>query len=160
MDPVALLDRRGTLVRANVGLARVLARPIVEIVGSHYPDLVGAPRAGSSDPIAESLADGKARTEEARFEGLPGVQLVTTSPYHDAEGALQGAVVIIKDVNDLKEQQERCRPLRLADIGQLAAGVAHEINTPLASTSCAGVFCASATRACSPSTPSRTSRAT
>jgi signal transduction histidine kinase len=62
------------------------------------------------------------------------VQQVTASPYNDAEGARQGAVVIIKDVNDLKEQQERLQQAsRLADIGQLAAGVAHEINTPLAS---------------------------
>ncbi len=59
---------------------------------------------------------------------------MTASPYHDVDGALQGAVVIIKDVNDLKEQQERLQQAsRLADIGQLAAGVAHEINTPLAS---------------------------
>jgi signal transduction histidine kinase len=43
-------------------------------------------------------------------------------------------VVMLKDVSDRREQQERLqRSARLADIGQLAAGVAHEINTPLAS---------------------------
>jgi signal transduction histidine kinase len=134
VDPVALLDRRGMVLRANVGLASVLGRPIAEIVGSPYLQLLGQLRPGSTDPIAESLADGQARTEEARFEGLPGVQLVTASPYTDADGLLRGAVVILKDVNDLKEQQERLQQAsRMADIGQLAAGVAHEINTPLAS---------------------------
>ena len=134
VDPVALIDRNGMVVRANLGLARVLERPIGEIVGAPYPSLLGVPRPGSADPIGQSLADGEARTEEVRFESLPGVQQVTASPYNVTDGVLQGAVVIIKDVNDLKEQQERLQQAsRLADIGQLAAGVAHEINTPLAS---------------------------
>ena len=134
VDPVALIDRNGMVVRANLGLARVLERPIGEIVGAPYPSLLGVPRPGSADPIGQSLADGEARTEEVRFESLPGVQQVTASPYSVTDGVLQGAVVIIKDVNDLKEQQERLQQAsRLADIGQLAAGVAHEINTPLAS---------------------------
>jgi signal transduction histidine kinase len=134
VDPVALIDRNGTVVRANLGLARVLELPIGEIVGAPYPSLLGVPRPGFADPIGQSLADGEARTEEVRFESLPGVQQVTASPYSVTDGVLQGAVVIIKDVNDLKEQQERLQQAsRLADIGQLAAGVAHEINTPLAS---------------------------
>jgi signal transduction histidine kinase len=134
VDPVALLDRNGVVIRGNLGLARVLDLPIGEIIGAPYPALLGRPRPGWTDPIGESLADGHARTVEVRFEGLPGVQLVTASPYTDAEGVLQGAVVIVKDVNDIKEQQERLQQAsRLADIGQLAAGVAHEINTPLAS---------------------------
>jgi signal transduction histidine kinase len=62
------------------------------------------------------------------------VQQVTTSPLHGADGGVDGLVVILKDVADLKEQQERMlQAARLADIGLLAAGVAHEINTPLAS---------------------------
>src|SRR5438876_994968 len=120
VDPVALIDRNGTVVRANLGLARVLGLPIAKIVGTPYPALLGVPRPGSADPIGQSLADGEARTEEVRFESLPGVQQVTSSPYHVADGVLQGAVVIIKDVNDLKEQQERLQQAsRLADIGQL-----------------------------------------
>jgi len=134
VDPVALLDPRGIVVRANLGLARVVGRSILEIVGTDYTALLGQPTPGSADPIAASLADGLPRTEEARYFSLPGVQQVTTSPFNDPGGTRRGLVVLLKDMSDAKEQQERLlQASRLADIGQLAAGVAHEINTPLAS---------------------------
>ena len=99
-----------------------------------------------------------------RYASLSSVHEVTTSPLLDDGGAVQGVVVTLKDVSPRRDQQERfLRSARLADIGQLAAGVAHEINTP------AGLHRPArgepaqdgrATRASSPSTPSRTSRAT
>lgn len=132
VDPVAILDADGTVVRANLGLARVLRRPVQEIVSLRYPELLGA--AGPRDPIAQSLADRAPRTAEASYAALSGVQQVSASPLPEEDGGAQGLVVILKDVNDLKAQQERLlRAARLADIGQLAAGVAHEISTPLAS---------------------------
>ena len=134
VDPVALLDRSGTVRRANLGLAHVLGLPMRELLDRPYAEILGAPGPGHPDPIAASLADGAARTEETGYARLPGVQQVTVSPHRDSAGALQELVVILKDVNHIKEQQERLRQsARLADIGQLAAGVAHEINTPLAS---------------------------
>jgi signal transduction histidine kinase len=61
------------------------------------------------------------------------LRLVTTSPLNDEAGA-RAVVAIFKDVSGQREQQERLlQASRLADVGQLAAGVAHEINTPLAS---------------------------
>jgi two-component system NtrC family sensor kinase len=134
VDPVALLDRSGTVRRTNLGLARAIGRPMRDVLGVSYPELLGAPQTGQLDPIAASLADGAARTAEASYARLPGIQQVTVSPHRDGAGVLQELVVILKDVNVIKEQQERLRQsARLADIGQLAAGVAHEINTPLAS---------------------------
>lgn len=134
VDPVAILDRAGHVVRANRGLARVLGRSATEVPSPHYTALLGTPTDGSPDPIAESLADGNARTGELRFSALGGTRQVTTSPLAHQAGGLRGLVVILKDITDLKEQQERfLQASRLADIGQLAGGVAHEINTPLAS---------------------------
>jgi signal transduction histidine kinase len=139
VDPLFLLDAKGVVVRANRELARAVVRPVEQVGGAHYADLLGPPvPAGGdeapADPIAQTLADGKPRNVEMRYAGLSSAHEVTTSPLLDERGAPQGAVVTLKDVSPRRDQQERfLRAARLADIGQLAAGVAHEINTPLAS---------------------------
>ena len=84
--------------------------------------------------MAETLGDGQPRNLELRYPRLSSVYEVTTSPLVDERGQVAGAVVTLKDVSARRDQQERfLRASRLADIGQLAGGVAHEINTPLAS---------------------------
>jgi signal transduction histidine kinase len=139
VDPLFLLDGKGVIVRANRELARAVARPIEQVGGAHYADLLGPPvHAGAdetpADPIAQTLADGKPRSVEMRYAGLASPHEITTSPLLDERGSTRGAVVTLKDVSPRRDQQERfLRAARLADIGQLAAGVAHEINTPLAS---------------------------
>jgi two-component system NtrC family sensor kinase len=138
VDPLFLLDEKGLVIRGNRELARALGCAIETVHGEHYAKLLGAPAALASeevtDPIAETLADGRARNVEMRYAGLSSVHEITTSPLLDEGGAVQGAVVTLKDVGPRRNQQERfLRSARLADIGQLAAGVAHEINTPLAS---------------------------
>ena len=139
VDPLFLLDEHGVVVRANRELARAVDRAVEHVGGTHYTKLLGTPvPAGPDDaaldPIAATLADGTPRNVELRYSGLSSVYEVTTSPLLDDRGAAQGVVVTLKDVSPRRDQQERLlRAARLADIGQLAAGVAHEINTPLAS---------------------------
>ncbi len=57
---------------------------------------------------------------------------LTLSPYLTPDGHAQGAVVLIKDLSLLKELQETSRQLdRLASIGAISVGMAHEIRNPL-----------------------------
>jgi two-component system NtrC family sensor kinase len=139
VDPLFLLDERGIVIRANRELARAVGCPIEKVHGEHYAKLLGTAAAAGAgeearDPVADSLADGRPHNREMRYSALASVHEVTTSPLLDDAGAVQGVVVTLKDVGPRRNQQERfLRSARLADIGQLAAGVAHEINTPLAS---------------------------
>ena len=57
---------------------------------------------------------------------------VTISPVHNEEGALSHFVAIKHDVTDLTRlQRQLLQAQKMEAIGQLAAGMAHEINTPL-----------------------------
>lgn len=59
---------------------------------------------------------------------------ITISPVLDRENRVQSIVLIVKDTSLLKELQETSRQMdRLANLGVLALGMAHEIKNPLLS---------------------------
>lgn len=59
---------------------------------------------------------------------------VTTAPVKGDDGELHGFIRLIQDVTEMKEMEEQIiHSEKLAAIGRLAAGIAHEIGNPLTS---------------------------
>ncbi|MFC1857974.1 nitrogen regulation protein NR(II), partial [Thermodesulfobacteriota bacterium] len=59
---------------------------------------------------------------------------LSVTPILDDEGACSGAVIVLRDLSEIKQLEEKVRRAeKLAAIGKLSAGVAHEIRNPLSS---------------------------
>ena len=134
-DAISIHTKDNKIVRVNKAFADTFSIEPRQLIGQHCWELMHGTRAPvAACPHQETLQTGKpARTEF--FEPHLGKHLeVTTSPLFDDRGEITGTVHIARDITERKRQDEQLMMTdRLASIGELASGAAHELNNPLTS---------------------------
>jgi PAS domain S-box-containing protein len=132
-DCIVTTDTRGRLVTVNPAGERLFGASQAELAGSHWWEFLGTGGSGGHADGAFSGAyawKGEVRVRTRSSRDLPAHLAVT--PIVDPGGQVLGTVGVLRDLTEQHELQRRLiQQETLASLGQMAAGVAHEIRNPL-----------------------------
>ncbi len=132
-----IVDKKGKCRRVNRAFAGMLGYSPEELHGKTLLELTHPDDRSIQADYLQQLLQGSCRrySLEKRYlnkDGLPVWTRLTATAVYDHDGVWLYGLGMIEDINQRKEAEEALRRVeRLASIGTLAAGIAHEINNPL-----------------------------
>ncbi|MDI6725992.1 MAG: PAS domain S-box protein [Smithellaceae bacterium] len=143
-DAISVVDREGKVIYWNEGAKAIYGYPRVEALGRRISDFLlpadeeaGYREEKQLQELMEQVWRGEvvanATARRRTKDGREIIVSMTITPLRDAAGAIVGASRICKDITEQKKTEEKMLLAeRLSCMGELIAGVAHEIRNPLA----------------------------
>ena len=135
-DGVIAVDRAGKVTALNPAGEAMLGITATDVIGRPYESLF-KPDGRFASPLLDTLKTG--RHHVGVTLDFPGTKqtlhlTVSSSLLRDSHGDAIGAVVVLKDLTEQQRLRTQVmRADRLAALGELVAGLAHEVRNPLTS---------------------------
>ncbi len=142
VDPLIVFSLVGKVQKVNHAAERVLSYTADEFMSLGIEDLILEQDILSDLNLVSTLKEGVIRNRSLTFiskdqRNIP--VIFSSSVICDDQGVISGIVCVAKDMTEQKKvelenetmQQQIIQASKLASIGEMAAGIAHEINNPL-----------------------------
>ncbi|OGQ85230.1 MAG: hypothetical protein A2512_12310 [Deltaproteobacteria bacterium RIFOXYD12_FULL_56_24] len=132
-DGLFVTDTSGVIISFNNSAERITGFSEAEAVGHKCSDLFRSSLCRDACALYHAGETINNRPTTLTTKGDESMAVaVSSAMLFDAEGEVVGGVQTFRDITaDQKRQEVFCHTEKLAAIGQLAAGLAHEINNPL-----------------------------
>ncbi len=131
-----VVDRENRILHMNRGAERTLGIDRDSLIGRHIDECeIDCNWKNRAEDIERCRKEGRQiRLDDTHFtrpDGKSGILGITLNPIEDENGDRSKVLIFGADITARKElEAQLVQAQKLESIGQLAAGIAHEINTP------------------------------
>ena len=131
VDPLAIVGRDYKIQKANVAMARMNGKDVREVIGKKCFEIF----AGRKQPCPGcQMLSATSTSKTFELTDVRGELYyeATSQALFDSKGEVEGIVQVYRDRTEARKLRDQlAQQDKLASIGLLAGGIAHEINNPL-----------------------------
>jgi PAS domain S-box-containing protein len=135
VDGIFTVDETGHFTSVNLIMERAMGQRRGDMLGTHCCEMLEASQQVIAKRLFAGTLAGKRQRAELSYRDVGGrdrIGSITATPIVE-HGRVTGALCIVRDVTQERRFADELRQReKLAAVGQLVNGVAHELNNPLA----------------------------